>query len=37
MRSLLIALIFGTPLAAQTKAPISAADLKTRLYSLAHD
>ncbi len=37
MRSLLIALIFAAPLAAQTKASISAIDLKTRLYALAHD
>ena len=37
MRLTLLALVLATPLAAQTKAPISAADLKTRLYALAHD
>ncbi len=32
-----MALIFAAPLAAQTKASISAADLRTRLFALAHD
>ena len=37
MRSILVTLALAAPLAAQTNAPISAADLKTRLYALAHD
>ncbi len=37
MRSLLVALAVATPLTAQTTGPISAADLRVRLFALAHD